>query len=233
MTALSEEGWAHLVLVDLGVPATANNEGNLMRWMTAEEPTADWYDRNNPLNSGAGTDSVSGLGTYPTLQVAASTDAAQITPVAAGGDDEAGYYTGIYTALKTNASTGTFAQAVMASPWASSHYAGNPIDQIAVPAGTVTAPGSTDAAGDNTAAPATLTGITSIPGDIVGAVGGAVLGPVEKSVASIAGTLLAVAAGLGLVVLGVFKTASPNGTVRQTVGSMVKTGEDVGEVAAA
>ena len=39
--------------------------------MTAEEPSSNWFDRNNPLNNGLGSGGGSGLGSYPNLTVAA------------------------------------------------------------------------------------------------------------------------------------------------------------------
>ena len=63
--------WAGLVLEDGGWPNTSNNITVITQWMTSEEPTSDWWDRNNPLNNGLGSGGGSGLGSYNDLSTAA------------------------------------------------------------------------------------------------------------------------------------------------------------------
>ena len=63
--------WADMVLQIGGWPVSTNNVTVITQWMTSEEPTSDWYDRNNPLNNGYGSGGGAGLGSYPNLQVAA------------------------------------------------------------------------------------------------------------------------------------------------------------------
>ncbi len=108
--------WATAVLKYLGAPITQNNIDNITRWMRAEKG-ADWFNRNNPLNSSVGTDSIDGTGSYPNLGVAARNVAGMINQ---------GNMSGIKQALMSNAPLPTFSAAVVESPWASSHYGGNP-----------------------------------------------------------------------------------------------------------
>lgn len=113
----SASNWAKLLLQDAGIKPTTNDVGNIVRWMQNEEPSYNWYDRNNPLNASLGTASEMGLGTYPSLTVAAAYTAQML---------HQGNMSGIYQALAQNADTTKFARAVIYSPWASSHYGYNP-----------------------------------------------------------------------------------------------------------
>lgn len=123
--------WARLMLSDGRFPITENNVDNVTRWMTAEEPTGDWYHAWNPLNinaSGAGFDQ------FPNLETSARVTAQVIRQ---------SNMIGIAQCLAANAATSAFSAAVVRSPWAESHYGGNPghIAMIPVP-GAVEAPGS-------------------------------------------------------------------------------------------
>lgn len=109
--------WATTMLKAAGLPTTTNNVNNVVRWMAAEEPPANWYDRNNPLNASLGTSSTDGTGSYPSLTVAAQETAAMLRQ---------SNMSAIYNALAANAPLATFSAAVVSSPWASSHYGGNP-----------------------------------------------------------------------------------------------------------
>jgi hypothetical protein len=162
----TEEQWSQGLLADIGAPDTVNNEDNILQWMTAEEPTDNWFDRNNPLNASLGTSSTSGLGSYPNLQVADQETADMI---------EQTNMSGIANALRSNASPDAFSAAVVGSPWASSHYGGNPdaIANIPTPGGTVTAPSGAQ--------------LDSVTGDIGSAIGGAAGGATADAVESLFG----------------------------------------------
>jgi len=110
----SNYAWAARVLVLAGLPPTPNNVQNLVRWQTAEEPTTNWDNNNNPLNINAGG---SGSDTFPSLEAAAQETARYLRMP---------NYTGIYSALATNSPVDVFSAAVVRSPWASGHYGGNP-----------------------------------------------------------------------------------------------------------
>lgn len=108
--------WATAVLRYIGAPVTQNNIDNIRRWMRAEKGT-DWFSRNNPLNSSVGTTSTDGTGSYPNLGAAAQNVASMINQ---------GNMSGIKNALMSNAPLPAFSAAVVGSPWASSHYGGDP-----------------------------------------------------------------------------------------------------------
>lgn len=116
--------WAASMLKAAGLPTTANNVNNVVRWMAAEEPPSNWYDRNNPLNASLGTTSTNGTGSYTSLTIAAQQTAAMLRQ---------SNMKGIYNALAANAPLATFSAAVVASPWASGHYGGSPSAIASVP----------------------------------------------------------------------------------------------------
>lgn len=124
----SAAGWASAVLQDAGLPSTQNNIDNMLRWMSAEEPASNWSDRNNPLNASLGTSAADGTGSYASLAQGAQFTAQMIKQQ---------NMSGIYNALASNSDINAFSAAVVASPWASSHYGGDPnhLATIPVPAG--------------------------------------------------------------------------------------------------
>jgi len=193
--AYTNADWAATVLADAGLPVTQNNVGNLMRWMTAEEPTSNWFDRNNPLNASLGTSASDGTGSYTDLNTGASYTAQML---------KQSNMAGIYEALASNASPNDFSSAVVASPWASGHYGGNPlaIAGIPVPSG-VNAP-TTQSPGQSGVAPAG--GTNGAAGAAVGGYGGISL-PIIGQVISgqqemdIKGWLFIIA-GAGVAVVG-------------------------------
>ena len=198
--AYTQAQWAQLLLSDAGLPQTGNNVDNVERWMTAEEPTSDWYDRNNPLNASLGTASSDGLGSYPDLGTGAQETADMLKQA---------NMSGIYNALAANAAPSQFSAAVVGSPWASGHYGGNPgaIASIPVPSG---APVST---GDNASYTASLASFPggaydplNIPSEIIGSAGSAVLSAIEPFV--IRGILMVI--GIILLAVGVDKLFNPN-----------------------
>lgn len=176
----TEQQWAQGLLSDLDAPDTANNEDNILQWMTAEEPTDNWFDRNNPLNASLGTSSTSGLGSYPNLQVADQETADMI---------EQTNMSGIANALRSNASPDAFSAAVVGSPWASSHYGGNPdyIANIPTPGGSITAPSGAQ--------------LDSVSGAIGSAIGGGTASAVEGLFGINGGAGLATRILLGIVAL--------------------------------
>jgi len=125
--------WATSVLWEAGLPTNAGNIDNVARWMAAENPPSNWWRGSswNPLNvnaSGSGSDSFASLtqSAFRTAQILRQPN-----------------MHGIYQALATNQSIDLFSAAVVASPWASSHYGGNPLAIASIPQpGAYEAPGS-------------------------------------------------------------------------------------------
>jgi hypothetical protein len=108
----TNEDWAKLVLMDGGWPRTDENVAFMLRWMRQENGAEDWWNRNNPLNNGYGSGGGAGLGSYPDLETAASYLAANL---------QRGY-PDVVAGLVAGTSADVTAQAIWASPWASSHY---------------------------------------------------------------------------------------------------------------
>jgi hypothetical protein len=107
--------WARLVLSYGGWPVSDNNVTVITRWMRQENYIDSWWARNNPLNNGWGSGGGSGLGSYPSLVVAAE-NAAEALHTHPG-------YRKIVEAFAASAPTEVTEAAIWASPWASSHYA--------------------------------------------------------------------------------------------------------------
>lgn len=102
--------WASLVLVYAGWPVTESNVTVITRWMRQENGPDDWYNRNNPLNIGAG-----GFASYASLDEAARVVAKALTNY--------GGYAQIAAGFAASADTATIEYAIWASPWAGGHYA--------------------------------------------------------------------------------------------------------------
>lgn len=105
--------WAKLVLVYGGWPVTEVNVTVMVQWMREENGPDNWFNRNNPMNNGQGSGGGSGLGSYDSLDTAAYYAAENLrrsiyAPIAAG--------------LADGTSAERTAQAIWASPWATSHY---------------------------------------------------------------------------------------------------------------
>jgi hypothetical protein len=111
--------WAKLVLQDGGWPASANNVTTVTQWMTSEEPTSNWFDRNNPLNNGYGSGGGAGLGSYPNLVVAAYDVGANLH---AGARNGLYGYGAIAADFAASAAPSATARAIWNSDWASGHY---------------------------------------------------------------------------------------------------------------
>jgi hypothetical protein len=120
----TQQNWATAVLTDAGLPVTQNNINNIMRWMVAEEPANNWFDRNNPLNASLGTTASDGTASYTNLATGASYTAKMI---------QQSNMSGIYQALQSDGTPDAFSAAVVASPWASSHYGGDPNHIAGIP----------------------------------------------------------------------------------------------------
>ncbi|MFK4729701.1 hypothetical protein ROT00_08460 [Agromyces mediolanus] len=105
--------WAKLVLIEGDWPVSDENVTFMMRWMRQENGADNWWNRNNPLNNGQGSGGGSGLGSYPDLVVAAYYAAENL---------RSGRYPAVDAALQRGDSADATAQAIWASPWASSHY---------------------------------------------------------------------------------------------------------------
>ncbi|HEU0256973.1 MAG TPA: hypothetical protein VFQ96_03945 [Microbacteriaceae bacterium] len=130
ITFSTNADWARLVLVDGGWPLTQENVDFMLRWMRQENGPQNWWNRNNPLNNGYGSGGGAGFGSYDNLKDAAHYVAANL---------QRGY-PAVVQALKAGTSADRTAQAIWASPWASSHYAygahwsSAPVPIVAAPA---------------------------------------------------------------------------------------------------
>jgi hypothetical protein len=127
----TNEAWAKLVLLFGGWPETDANVTVMLRWMRQENGPPDWWNRNNPLNNGYGSGGGAGLGSYPDLVTAAEYCAKNL---------QRGY-PDIVAGLQAGTSADVTAQAIWASPWASSHY-GNGTHWSTRPVEIVQAPAS-------------------------------------------------------------------------------------------
>lgn len=102
--------WAALVMVYAGWPVTESNITVMMRWMRQENYEKTWWNRNNPLNIGAG-----GYASYTSLQQSAEVVARALTTSPGYAEIAAGF--------ANSADTATIEYAIWASPWAGGHYA--------------------------------------------------------------------------------------------------------------
>ena len=125
--------WAKLVLVEGGWPLTDENVDVMLRWMRQENGVDNWWNRNNPLNNGYGSGGGSGLGSYDSLVSAAE--------YCADGLRKYSFYDSIEASLDAGTSADATAQAIWASPWASSHY-GNGTHWSTAPVPVISAPDS-------------------------------------------------------------------------------------------
>ncbi len=106
--------WAKLVLIYGDWPVTDENVTVMLQWMREENGPDNWWNRNNPLNNGYGSGGGSGLGSYDSLDTAARYAADNLL--------KRSFYADIVAALEDGTSAHAVAQAIWASPWASSHY---------------------------------------------------------------------------------------------------------------
>ncbi|GAA4379760.1 hypothetical protein [Agromyces bauzanensis] len=125
--------WAKLVLIYGDWPLTDENVTVMLQWMREENGPDNWWNRNNPLNNGHGSGGGSGLGSYDSLDTAARYAADNLL--------KRSFYAAIVAALEDGTSAHAVAQAIWASPWASSHY-GNGADWTTSPVPIIEAPAS-------------------------------------------------------------------------------------------
>lgn len=119
--------WAKIVLVDGGWPQTDANVTVLTRWMRQENGVDDWWNRNNPLNMGAG-----GFASFPDL----ITNAQAVADLIHSNSGMAG----IAAALANGTDAAATESAIWNSNWAGGHYAYGahwhytPVDVVTAPA---------------------------------------------------------------------------------------------------
>ena len=113
--------WASSVMTQAHITPTQNTLDNFTRWMAAENPVTYWWNHENPLNINA---SGFGYDTFPDLETASRITAQVLSQSNMGA---------IHFALASDQSLGLFSAAVVASPWASSHYGGDPMHFTTIP----------------------------------------------------------------------------------------------------
>ena len=98
--------WAGLVCQAVPAPATPNNMGNVARWMAAENPPANWWRDNNPLNVADFTGPTNSFASLLAAAIATAhvIDQANMAPIAG--------------ALRADAPLAVFSAACHAAPWA-------------------------------------------------------------------------------------------------------------------
>ena len=126
----TNESWARLVMMYGGWPQSDANVQTSLQWMRQENGVNDWWNRNNPLNNGWGSGGGSGFGSYDTLATSARMAAENLNRPLFGG-----------IASCFAAGNGGCKDAIVASPWAASHYANGahwsftPVTVVKAPAG--------------------------------------------------------------------------------------------------
>jgi hypothetical protein len=198
-TAWTAGTWAAAVLALIGAPVTSNNISVMLHWMEAEEPPGNWYDRNNPLNTGLGTGGGSGLGSAATLAQGAIDTADTIKSPGYGA---------VLAAFKADAPIQITAVALSNSPWTGNHspvplggaghYAGGAsiINNPGTPAGNAAPLGS---AGE---VPQGTTLIGAFQDSETGAVGLGTAATAEALAIAGAGATLGAAGSAGSSILG-------------------------------
>jgi hypothetical protein len=125
--------WAKMVMLFAGWPMSDDNITVFTRWMRQENGPPDWFNRNNPLNNGWGTQGGTFMSGYATLVDAAAqcADALKTNPG----------YAGIADGFANARPTKSIEAAIWASPWATGHYNGGahwsytPVDVVKAPVG--------------------------------------------------------------------------------------------------
>ena len=169
--------WAATMLADINPSyATQSNIDNVVRWMYREQGN-DWntqvgsVDHNNPLNINQ-TGNAAGTDVFPSLTASAAATAQFLT--------QNSFYRGIVQTFPDNADFNTFSSAVIASPWASSHYPGgisSNLPPVLSANGTIaTSPGAYGAALTAGTGSSTGTSSSSLPGTCGSKGGGINLG---------------------------------------------------------
>jgi hypothetical protein len=251
--SMSELQWVDLLLEDIPAPVTANTEADVLAWMAHEEPPAQWWGgygtpssspapagttpaegygqdmRIDPLNASVGSGpgggiSDSGLGSYPNLAVAAQYTAGMINQTNMAP---------IKAALEANDSGLAFGQALVSSPWAGSHYGGNAASFAESVSQGPAVTNAADIGNATPGAPVPLSGASTSPTGTIQTTG--ILGDLTNPTGTIekAGAYIAlIAAGVGLVVLGVWKMANP-GTSLKEIPAQIKSDASTAAGAAA
>jgi hypothetical protein len=124
--------WAKLVMLFAGWPMTDGNITVFTRWMRQENGPDDWFNRNNPLNNGWGTQGGTFMSGYANLVDAAEqcADALHTNPG----------YAGIADGFANSRPTAQIESAIWSSSWATGHYANGghwhytPVDVVKAPA---------------------------------------------------------------------------------------------------
>jgi len=115
---LKKEGtnyaWAKMVMLFGGWPMSDDNITVFTRWMRQENGPPDWFNRNNPLNNGWGTQGGTFMSGYANLVDAARqcADALNTNPG----------YAGIRDGFAEAKPAKEIEAAIWASPWATGHY---------------------------------------------------------------------------------------------------------------
>lgn len=106
--------WAKMVMLFAGWPMSDDNITVFTRWMRQENGPPDWFNRNNPLNNGWGTQGGTFMSGYANLVDAARmcADALKTNPG----------YAGIADGFANSRPTAQTEAAIWASPWATGHY---------------------------------------------------------------------------------------------------------------
>lgn len=114
---LDEKAFATAVLQGLGAPASASNLQFFYAWMAAEggHTNGALYNPLNTTQEGyGGSNAVGNVKAYPNMQAGVQATIQTL---------QNGYYTNVVDALKSGNGAGA-RNAVIASPWAASHYGG-------------------------------------------------------------------------------------------------------------
>lgn len=106
--------WAKMVMLFGGWPMSEDNITVFTRWMRQENGPPDWYNRNNPLNNGWGTQGGTFLSGYANL-VDAARECAEALNTNPG-------YAGIRDGFAEARPAAEIESAIWASPWATGHY---------------------------------------------------------------------------------------------------------------
>lgn len=118
--------WARQVLLDMGISnPTSLAVDDIAAWMPHEEPTSNWYDRNNPLNTSLGFPGSAGLNGYPSLTAGAQATADTLTGSSS--------YSQVVADLQKGVNPNQFGADVQNTPWASSHYEYNLPGNMSLP----------------------------------------------------------------------------------------------------
>lgn len=106
--------WAKMVMLFGGWSMSDDNITVFTRWMRQENGPDDWWNRNNPLNNGWGTQGGTFMSGYANL-VDAARNAAEAIKTNPG-------YAGILDGFSNDRKTTTIESGIWNSSWATGHY---------------------------------------------------------------------------------------------------------------